>query len=125
MSPTDLPNDDLHVDQRVEGTAVVVRATGDIDMATAPVLAKELAHATKTVTPPTLIVADLREVQFFGSSGIGTLILAHQQCQKRNITLRVVAGPSLTKRLDISGLMGFLTIYLTLTEALDSSDRTA
>lgn len=125
MSPTDLPNDDLRIDQRAEGTAVVVRAAGDIDMATAPLLAKELTHATHTITPPTLIIADLREVQFFGSSGIGTLILAHQQCQKRNITLRLVAGPSLTKRLDISGLTGFLTIYLTLTEALDSNDQTA
>lgn len=125
MSPTDLPDDDLHVDQRVEGTAVVVRAAGDVDMATAPVLAKELAHAAETDTPPALIVADLREVQFFDSSGVGTLILTHQQCQKRNITLRVVAGPSLTKRLNASGLAGYLTICLTLTEALDSSDQTA
>ena len=93
-------------------------------MATAPVLAKELAHAIETVTPPALIVADLHEVQFFGSSGIGTLILAHQQRQKRNITLRVIAEPSLIQRLNTSGLADYLTICLTLTEALDNSDQT-
>lgn len=102
---------------------MVVRAVGDVDMVTAPVLAKELAHAAETVTPPALIVADLREVRFFGSSGIATLIVAHRQCQERRVTLRVVAGPSLTKRLTMSGLVGYLTICLTLTEALDSGGQ--
>ena len=123
MSPARLPDDHLHVDQRAEGPALVVRAVGEIDVATAPVLAQQLTRAAETVASPALVVADLREIQFLGSTAISTLIVAHQQYQNQRVTLRIVVGPSVKKRLSMFGLADFLAICLTLPEALRTSDQ--
>ena len=79
MSPARRPDDRLHVDQRSEGTAVVLRAVGEVDGSTAPILAKHLTRAAETVTPPGPVVADFRELEFFGSTAISVLLVAHQQ----------------------------------------------
>lgn len=120
MSSTEAPDDRLHVDQRAEGSAVVVHAVGDVDMATAPILTQQLAHAAEVVTPPALIVADLREIQFFGSSGISVLIVAHQRCHNRGVVLRLVVGPVIMQRITIFGMQDLLTISATFAEALDT-----
>jgi anti-anti-sigma factor len=124
MSPALRLDDRLHVDHRVEGTAVVVRAVGEVDMFTAPVLAKQLTRAAEVVTPPAPLVADFRELRFFGSSGISALLVAYQQCQRQSVPLRVVAGPAVTRRLGMVGVLDVLMICPTLTDALRSTAET-
>lgn len=119
MSATPSPNDYLRVDRRVDETAVVVHAVGEVDLYTAPVLAEQLARATATAAPSTPVVADLREIKFFGSRGFAALVTAHQQCQEQHISLRVVAGPLITHQLELVGLLDVLTVCPTLTEALE------
>jgi anti-anti-sigma factor len=71
------PGDDLdhfHVERRREGAVVVVRAAGDVDITTTPLLDDQLRIATALATPPAPVVADLRDVEFFGSNGISVLL---------------------------------------------------
>lgn len=111
-----LAEDYLHVEQRVEDVAVVLRAVGEVDVHTAPLFAERLAQAA-TTTSLDRVVVDLREVRFFGSKGISALVVAHQQCRTRGIALRVVAGPAITRRLDRVGLLDVLAVCPTLAEA--------
>jgi anti-sigma B factor antagonist len=106
------------VDEQVVDGVTVVRAVGEVNVRTASLLAARLAQATATTTPPVPVVVDLREVEFFGSTGISMLITAHRTCLDRFLSLRVVAGPSVTHRLGMVGLAEVLTIGPTLPEAL-------
>ena len=100
--------DYLQVGQHVGGTAVVVRAVGEVDMSSAQVLSRQLSQATATSTPTNPVVLDLRQAELFGSSGLAVLVTAHTQCQQRGTPLRVVAGPSVTRRLQRAGLLDLL-----------------
>ena len=91
MSP-----DPMQVEQQIEGTAIVLRAVGEIDAASATVLTDQLAHAAKIAT--------------------------HQQCRDQHVVFRVVAGPTVTRRLELLGLLPFVTIRPTLDEALHGTD---
>jgi anti-anti-sigma factor len=98
---------------------------GEIDAATAPVLATSLADAAKTAAPFRPVVADLRQVQFFGSRGIATLVAIHHQCQQLGTSLHIVAGPSVTKRLEQLGLLKALTVRQTMAEASTPASETS
>src|SRR5689334_10259481 len=71
----------------VEGRAVIVRATGEIDVATAPMLGEHLRSAHDLVTAPFPIVADLAGVTFLGSAGLTVLAEQHQVCAQRGTVL--------------------------------------
>jgi anti-anti-sigma factor len=112
----------MQVEQQIEGTAIVLRAVGEIDAASATVLTDQLAHAAKTAIPPGPVVLDLRAIEFMGSAGMAMLIATHQLCQDQHVVFRVVAGPTVTRRLELLGLLTFVTIRLTLDEALHGTD---
>jgi anti-anti-sigma factor len=118
MSALRLPEDFLHVGRFVEGTAVIVHAVGDLDIYTAHVLAEHLTAAAATATPPGPVVADLRQVQYFGAEGITVLVNACHQCQRHRIYFHVVAGPIVVKPLELVGMPESLTMCPTLAEAL-------
>lgn len=108
----------LHVDERVEGTAVVVRAVGEVDARSSPLLAQRITIAFTAVTPPGPLVLDLRAVTFLSSVGMAALIDAHQQANQLSFTLRLVAESALARRLAMVGLLNILTVCTTLTDAL-------
>jgi anti-sigma B factor antagonist len=120
--PTPSQGFHLHVDQRVEGDAVIVRAVGEVDMLSVPLLAEQLALAAEVAKPPGPVVADLREVVFFGSNGISALLVAQDECKQRDVTLRVLGTRVVTHPLDVTGASAALTICPTLTDALRSDD---
>jgi len=110
--------DPLRVERSVQDSVVIVTAAGDVDMDTAPILLEELIFAVAQATPPAPVIVDLRDIEFFGSSGIAALLDAHQRCTQRDITLRVVATPIVTKPLAITGALPTVVIYTTLADAL-------
>jgi anti-sigma B factor antagonist len=122
MGTTGTQDSPLHVDQHNEGGAVVVRAAGEVDLGTAHTLIKYLTSAAEEVTPPAPVVADLREIQFFGSQGLAALVTAQQQCQQHHTALRLLVGPTVRRTLDITGMVDVLTICPTLTDALHPPD---
>jgi anti-sigma B factor antagonist len=106
--------DALHVDRRQDGSAVVLRATGEIDMNTAPVLTEEFE---KAIGPP-LVVVDLSDVTFFGSAGIAALLDAREQCEGAGSELRLVAtNHPVLRSLEIAGVLELLPVYPTVADA--------
>ncbi|MGX7828658.1 STAS domain-containing protein [Actinokineospora sp. 24-640] len=98
--------------------AVVVYADGEIDMATAPQLADAL-HAAIAVGEG-LVVADLVEVRFLGSAGMGVLVSAADECGERGQRLVVATAPTGPARrsLQLTGLDRVLTMADDLNSAL-------
>src|SRR3954462_1774631 len=61
---------------------VVVSASGELDLAEAPVLRKTLERVLQDC--PSLIVIDASELQFIDSTGIGVLVAAHNHAEASN-----------------------------------------
>jgi anti-sigma B factor antagonist len=112
------PTNYLRVNRRLAGAAVIVRAVGEVDIYTAPVLVEQLAAAVRVASPPAPIVADLREVEFFGAKGIAALVDAQRECRRRCIPLHVVAAPAVARPLDLVDGQKLLIMRPTLTDAL-------
>lgn len=94
----------------------MLRATGEIDMNTAPVLAEEVGKAIG----PELVVVDLSDVTFFGSAGIAALLDAREQYEGAGSRLRLVAarGP-VPRSLEIAGVLELLPVYSSVADAAE------
>jgi anti-anti-sigma factor len=67
---------------------LVLRLTGELDMASAPTLAYWLALIAKT-TPAIRIVIDLADLEFCDIAGVRALVSAHRQAASRGIVCHV------------------------------------
>ena len=76
--------------QTVNQSPVVV-VTGEIDMATAPMLERELASAI--AAGDGAVVLDLLDVTFFDSSGLRVAVVAHRELGEQGRRLAVVCDP--------------------------------
>lgn len=112
----------LSLESQCCGKAVVVIATGEIDMLTVARLREELIAQIKV--RPEILVVDLEGVGFFGSMGLAALALAQRAAQEGGVDLRVVANSRATLRpLQITGMTADLAVYASRTAALaDSHD---
>lgn len=96
----------------------VVAVTGEVDIATAPMVGAELT--VQLERSPTVLVVDLRQVTFFDSSAISVLLVAH----RRAADLRVVADQAVVlKPLHFSGMDMVFRIHPTLATALEGLAR--
>ncbi|MHC3467202.1 STAS domain-containing protein [Streptomyces sp. 7R007] len=84
------PTVNAHARTRVSGPFTVVEAVGEIDLATAGLLADQLNAATAAPRPDVLV--DLRGVDFFDCSGLRVLCRAETRARERGGRLRVVCG---------------------------------
>jgi anti-anti-sigma factor len=87
----------------------VVKAVGEIDLATAPQL-RDVLTAELAAAPETLVV-DMAEVTFIDSTGLSAVIAAFKQGQAGSIPV-VLRAPSRRVRmvLEVSGLDKVLTV---------------
>lgn len=118
MTPTseDEPEPVFDLSVESDGQTVIVSASGEVDMVTAPRLDEAASRAIEDA-PPTLVL-DLSEVTFLASAGISVLVRAKQAAAERT-DVRVVAAGSITLRpLQIMGLAEDLAIYPTRDEAI-------
>jgi anti-anti-sigma factor len=97
------------------GEAVVVEVRGEVDLLTAPRLHQTLVAILEPGPP--VVVIDLLEVNFFGASGLATLIEAQHRTGNR-IRLRVAAAGQATRQLNLIGMDRRLALYPTRGEAL-------
>lgn len=90
------------------GQAVVLALSGEVDLATAPVVEDELRRAEASQD---LIVLDLRDVSFMDSTGIRMLVAADRRNRERGGALVVVQGSTQVRRLfELSGLTQHLEV---------------
>jgi anti-sigma B factor antagonist len=73
-----------------------LRPAGDLDIATAPTLERELEAAA--AGDAEVIVLDLRQLTFMDSSGIHLLLRANETWGAREKRLRILTGPPLIDR---------------------------
>ena len=99
------PAPNPHARTRSSGPFTVVEAAGEIDLATAGLLAEHLDAATARPAPDILV--DLRQVDFFDCSGLRVLCRAESRARERGGRLRVVCdAPRIHQLLRVSGLLG-------------------
>ena len=94
----------LWLDRTVDNHAVVVRAVGEVDLVSAPLLAEQLELAEAVVVAPAPVVLDLTGVTFFESAGIHVLLDHHGRCARRGTRLRVIGSHAVTRVLSLTGV---------------------
>ena len=89
----------------------MVVVTGEIDMATAPMLGRELTAAIESGEGP--VVLDLTEVTFFDSSGLRVAIVAHRDLGEKGRRLAVVCDPEghVRRTFALAGLADVLDLH--------------
>ncbi len=98
---------------------VVVSATGELDMLTAPQL-RDAVQAALGKDPAGLIV-DLTTVDFLGSAGMQVLMEAHNQTGGTDVRFAVVAdGPATSRPLKITGIADLIDLVPSLDVALEN-----
>ena len=89
--------------------ATVLSLAGELDLASSPTLEAELERAAAE-DPPRLVL-DMRELTFMDSTGVRTIVTAHQAAQDEGVELRLVrpdAGSAVWRVIEISGIDGAL-----------------
>jgi anti-sigma B factor antagonist len=111
---------DLKVDVVSDGGAVVVVATGEVDMLTAPTLSEALGTAADQAAAG-VVVLDCAGVSFLDSTGLGAIAGAHQKITDNGGTLRLAAlRPHVTRVLQITGLAEHWDLYPSRADALNA-----
>jgi anti-sigma B factor antagonist len=102
--------------RRQDGLAIVAVA-GEVDAHSARLLREALAEALSDGS--TRIVADLAEVTFLDSSGLGVLVGKLKDVRMRGGALHIVATtPRVLRVFEITGLDGVFRIHPSLDPAL-------
>ncbi|ALG09951.1 STAS domain-containing protein [Kibdelosporangium phytohabitans] len=99
--------------------AWVLSVAGEIDLSTVDQLDKAVVAAVNEAAGG-LVVLDLTEVTFLSSNGMASLLQGNELAATAGIDVRVVVAASgaVRRALEITGLMEFLAIYPTLSDAL-------
>jgi anti-sigma B factor antagonist len=83
---TDLPSFALAIDE-TDGR-VTFTPRGELDLATVPEMETKVLDAVRSALSP--VVVDLRELTFMDSTGVRTIVAAHQLAEESGCELRVV-----------------------------------
>jgi anti-sigma B factor antagonist len=87
----------FRVDVRERGQMSVIGVSGELDLASSTALEEELARVIDSGSE--LIVLDLRELEFMDSTGVSTLVKAHQRAGDAGKRFGLVRGPQQVQRL--------------------------
>lgn len=96
----------------------ILRAVGEIDMATAPRLRQHVQ--TITAPQPDGLILDLDRVDFIDSTGLGVLVGAAKRMRVSGGAMRIVCSQShLNELFELTRLNEVFDLYETLEEALE------
>jgi anti-anti-sigma factor len=102
--------------------AVVVAATGELDVDTVPELERQVVaalEAATAATSATAVVVDLSSVSYLDSSGLNMLVRCNELGRRHGTALRVVATDRRVLRpILITDLERVLSLYSALADAL-------
>ena len=80
-----------------EGRTSVITVSGELDLASSAALEEELARVIESDSEQ--VVLDLRELEFMDSTGLSTLVKAHQRAEGVGKRFGLVRGPQQVQRL--------------------------
>jgi anti-sigma B factor antagonist len=96
----------------------LVRLSGDVDLATAPLFQRAVEQQ---VAQRQRFVVDMDGVDFLSSAGLAVLVDVRQQMADQDLKWAVVAArATVTRPLEITGLLAILPIFDTLPAAVDA-----
>lgn len=102
------------------GNWSILRAVGEIDMATAPRLRQHVQ--TVTAGRPDGLILDLDRVDFIDSTGLGVLVGAAKRMRVNGGLMRIVCSQAhLIDLFELTRLNEVFDLYETLEEALDDA----
>jgi anti-sigma B factor antagonist len=108
---------EFQVTVRQEDAAALVVVRGELDLATGPALDAELEAFSGPET--SLVVIDLRELEFMDSTGLSIIVRAHQRLGAEGCELSLVQGPAQVQRLlDLTGVAERLRVAASPDELL-------
>jgi anti-sigma B factor antagonist len=106
-----VPAVELNVASRSQGDHVLVTASGEIDLYTAPKLQADLSAIIESAAPAARIVVDMSGVEFCDSTGMNVLLSCLRQVRERGGELELAAPrPAIMKILQVTGLDAVFTI---------------
>jgi anti-sigma B factor antagonist len=112
---------DFSVEEHNEGVAMVVAASGELDLRTSPELEERLDRVFKTGVP--LVILDLRGIEFMDSTGLRVLLTAHQRAHDTGKRFGLVRGAEQVERvLRLTGVRDLLTVVDAPEELLAAGD---
>jgi anti-sigma B factor antagonist len=98
----------FRVEVRSDGRASVITVSGELDLASSGALEEELTRVAESDTEQVII--DLRELEFMDSTGLSTLVKAHQRAQEAGQEFVLVRGSHQVQRLlSLTGVAERLT----------------
>jgi anti-anti-sigma factor len=86
----------LRIERRREGDAIVIVLVGELDLASAPELERELREAE--ASGPTRVLIDLRGLGFMDSTGLQALLRARERASSNVYELALRRGPHQVQR---------------------------
>jgi anti-sigma B factor antagonist len=90
---------------------VIVIATGEIDLYTAPKLQNDLARIIENAGPAARVVIDMSGVEFCDSTGMNVLLSCLRQLRERGGELELARPrPAIKKILQVTGLDAVFTV---------------
>ena len=98
------------------GTAVVVRLAGELDLYNADAVREALLAAVER--GPRRLVVDLEAVRFIDSTALGVLIEARSKVADRDSFVLAAPGLETRRALEVSGLDRHFTVERTVAEAV-------
>ena len=102
-------NTDFSVEERDEGSAWILAASGELDLRTSPELEERLDRAWAAGAE--LVILDLRQIDFMDSTGLRVLLGSHQRAQETGRRFALVRGADQVERvLTLTGVHDLLTI---------------
>lgn len=110
----------LHVATRRSGSALVISASGDIDLSNEKAWEQLLGEAAATTIAPGPVVVDIRNLDFIGSCAYAALARQAERCRRRGVRLCVVSHQPIVDRIvAVCGLRQMLPIHPTIQTALE------
>jgi anti-sigma B factor antagonist len=113
----------VSVHTQIEDHAPVVVVTGEIDMATAPMVERALTEAIEASDGA--VVLDLCDVSFFDSSGLRAAIVAHRELAERGrrLSLACIPGGHVWRTFSLAGVDRLLHLHPSRAAALDHASE--
>jgi anti-sigma B factor antagonist len=110
----------FRVEVRSEGRASVITVSGELDLASSAALEEELVRVAESDSEQ--VILDLRGLEFMDSTGLSTLVKAHQRAQEAGQRFGLVRGPQQVQRLlSLTGIAERLPFADTPEELLGGS----
>jgi anti-anti-sigma factor len=97
----------LQIDESLDEHEVRLTLAGELDFASQPALLELLCRA---IEQRAVVVLDLSQVSFIDSTGLSTLLFAHNEAHRKRRELRISPqlAPAVQRMLDLSGVSELL-----------------